>query len=124
MATTQGCIEFVSVTDEYIYYQPENIRTILLRVREAIRSALPDAAEKISYRMPTYWQGHNLIHFAAMKNHLGIYPGAEAMEHFALRLTEYKTSKGAIQFPYKGFGAEQLALISEIAAWCGKKAKS
>jgi uncharacterized protein YdhG (YjbR/CyaY superfamily) len=58
-------------------------------------------------------------YIAAQKNHLGVYPGAEAMEHFVPRLTDYKTSKGAVQFPYKTFGDEQLALIAEMAAWCG-----
>jgi len=43
------------------------------------------------------------------------------VKHFAPRLTGYKTSKGAIQFPYKSFGDEQLRFISEIAAWCGKE---
>ena len=71
--------------------------------------------------MPTYWQGRNLIHFAAQKNHLGIYPGAEAMEYFDPRLSGYKTSKGAIQFPYKTFRKEQYELVAEIAAWCGKE---
>ena len=73
--------------------------------------------------MPTYWKGQNLIHFAAHKNHLGIYPGAEAIKHFAPRLTNYKTSKGAIQFPYKGLVSEHLSLIREIADWCGSIAK-
>jgi hypothetical protein len=41
------------------------------------------------------------------------------MEHFTPLLTGYKTSKGAVQFPYKSFGEEHLALIAEIAAWCG-----
>ena len=70
--------------------------------------------------MPTYWNGRNLIHFAAQKRHLGIYPGAEAMAHFAPRLTKYKTSKGAIQFPYKDLVSENLSLITEIAGWCGR----
>jgi len=106
--------------DEYIYDLPKEVHGILSDVREAIHRVLPDATEKISWRMPTYWLGRNLIHFAAHKNHLGIYPGAEAVERFAPRLTEYKTSKGAIQFPYKSFGPEQLRLIEEIAAWRGK----
>jgi uncharacterized protein YdhG (YjbR/CyaY superfamily) len=110
------------VIDEYIAKQPENLQVLLLGVRQAIRQALPDATEKISWSMPTFWRGHNLIHFAAQKNHLGVYPGAEAMEHFAPRLAGYKTSKGAVQFPYKAFGEEQLALIAEIAAWCGREA--
>jgi uncharacterized protein YdhG (YjbR/CyaY superfamily) len=107
--------------DEYIQKQPATLQVMLLNVREAIRRALPEATEKMSYQMPTFWMGRNLIHFAAQKNHLGIYPGGDAMKYFAPRLTEYKTSKGAIQFPYKSFGTDQLNLISEIAAWCGKE---
>ena len=107
--------------DEYISSQEDYIQPILKSVREAIRAELPDAVEKISYQMPTYWQKWNLIHFAAQKNHLGLYPGGDAVEHFTPRLADYKTSKGAIQFPYKAFSAEQLNLISEIAAWCGKE---
>jgi uncharacterized protein YdhG (YjbR/CyaY superfamily) len=106
------------VIDEYISAQPESKRRLLGSVSDTIRKALPDGVtEKISWQMPTFWKGQNLIPFAAQKNHLGIYPGAAAMEHFAPRLTEYKTSKGAIQFPYQSFGDEQLALIGEIAAW-------
>ncbi len=108
---------------KYITEQPEDVRALLTEVWQTIRAALPDVTEKLSWQMPTFWRGHNLIHFAAQKNHLGIYPGAAAMEHFAPRLTGYKTSKGAVQFPYKSFGAEQLALIAEIAAWCGKAAE-
>lgn len=70
--------------------------------------------------MPTYWKGQNLIHFAAQKNHLGIYPGAAAVEHFKPRLEKYKTSKGAIQFPYKNLISEHLKLITEIATWCAE----
>ena len=114
-------IRFQCESDEYIFNQPANIQVLLLEVRAIIRKALPDAAEKMAWQMPTYWQGQNLIHFAAQKNHLGIYPGVEAMEYFAPRLSGYKTSKGAIQFPYKAFGKEQYELISEIAAWCGKE---
>jgi predicted N-acetyltransferase YhbS/uncharacterized protein YdhG (YjbR/CyaY superfamily) len=104
--------------DEYIGKQPQHIQQLLRRVRSTIKTAEPDAIEKISYQMPTYWQGKNLIHFAAQKNHLGIYPGVEATAHFMPRLHRYRTSKGAIQFPYKTLGEEQIRLIAEIAAWC------
>lgn len=30
-------------------------------------------------------------------------------------------NKGAVQFPYQSLGAEQIALITEIAAWCAKE---
>jgi uncharacterized protein YdhG (YjbR/CyaY superfamily) len=60
----------------------------------------------------------NIIHFSAHKNHLGLYPGPEAIEHFSEQLVEYKSSKGAVQFPYnKPIPYE---LIAEIAKWCYK----
>jgi uncharacterized protein YdhG (YjbR/CyaY superfamily) len=107
--------------DEYIEFQSEHIQQDLQTVRLMIRMTMQTygAIEKISWSMPTYWKGKNLIHFAAQKNHLGIYPGPEAIKHFAPRLTKYKTSKGAIQFPYKDLISEHLSLIMEIATWCG-----
>lgn len=102
--------------DQYISAQPENIRAILYEVRETMRSALPKAQERISWRMPTFWDKHNIIHFAAFKKHLGIFPGSEAIEHFAEKLKEYKTSKGTIQFQYSQ--PIPFSLISEIAKWC------
>ena len=65
--------------------------------------------------MPTFWKGRNIIHFAPAKSHIGLYPGAEAVAFFAPRLTEYKTSKGAIQFPNNR--ELPLELVTEIARW-------
>jgi uncharacterized protein YdhG (YjbR/CyaY superfamily) len=109
------CNESPNTIDAYIDEQAEEVQPFLRQVRDAIREALPEAQERISWRMPTYWSGHNIIHFAAFKKHLGIYPGDKAIVHFADRLTEYKTSKGAIQLPYEK--PLPLALIVEIAKW-------
>ena len=65
--------------------------------------------------MPTFWQKENLIHFAAFEHHIGIYPGAEAVVVFKKRLTEYKTSKGAIQLPLDK--PIDYSLITEITLW-------
>ena len=92
-------MEQYQTIDAYIAAYSGELQSILVSIRETIRSAAPDAAEKISWQMPTFWQGENLIHFAAAKKHIGIYPGPEAIEHFKHRLAEYKTSKGAIQMP-------------------------
>lgn len=112
------CGEAPKTIEEYIDRQAPEIQFYLRQVNEVIRSALPDAAEKISWSMPTYWKKHNLIQFAAFKKHIGLYPGPEAVTAFADRLQEYKTSKGAIQFPYAK--PIPLGLIEEIAVWCGK----
>ncbi len=58
--------------DEYIEAQDESVQPKLNEVREILRSALPEAQERISWSMPTYWKGRNIIHFAASKKHIGI----------------------------------------------------
>ena len=102
--------------EEYIAAQPEAAREYLRQVNAAIRASVPEAREKISWSMPTYWKGRNLIQFAAFKRHIGLYPGPEAVEAFAGRLTEYKTNKGTIQLPYNK--PLPLELIAEMAKWC------
>jgi uncharacterized protein YdhG (YjbR/CyaY superfamily) len=73
MNTSENCIT------DYILEQDENIQQLLYEVRDAIREVIPEAEERISWRMPTYWDQHNIIHFAAFKKHIGLYPGPEAI---------------------------------------------
>ena len=112
------CGKAPATIDEYILSQDEEIRGQLQSVREVIREKLPDATEKISWSMPTYWKEYNIIHFAAQKKHIGLYPGPEAVTHFAERLDQagFKYSKGSIQIPYSD--ELPLDLIAEIAGWC------
>ena len=105
--------------DEYISVQDEKIIPILKEVRGIISAAIPDADERISWSMPTYWKGRNIIHFAASKTHLGIYPGDEAVAEFEEELQEYDVSKGTIRLPYEKPIPEEL--IREIAKWCYEK---
>lgn len=112
------CGEKPKTIDEYISIQAEDIQQILHKVRDTIHAAITEAEERISWSMPTFWKKQNIIHFSAHKNHLGVYPGSEAIEHFSEQLVEYKSSKGAVQFPYnKPIPYE---LIAEIAKWCYK----
>ena len=104
-----------SEVDEYLAEQPIDVQPLLQSVRDTIRGAAPDATERISWRMPTFWQGENLIHFAAFKKHIGIYPGSEAMVAFADRLEGYKTSKGALQLPLDK--PLDLDLVGDITRW-------
>ncbi|MFM1797008.1 MAG: hypothetical protein RL733_789, partial [Actinomycetota bacterium] len=61
--------------DEYIKTFPEATQKILIEVRDAIRSVVPEETEEtMSYGMPTFKLNGNLIHFAAWNNHLGFYP--------------------------------------------------
>ena len=112
------CGKAPKTVDEYILAQDETIRKQLEDVRQVLISRLPDATEKISWSMPTYWKDHNIIHFAAQKKHIGLYPGPEAVEHFSDKLNQagLKYNKGSIQIPYSD--ELPLQLISEIADWC------
>ena len=111
----------MNLIDEYIQAQTPTIQERLCAVRNAIATAIPEAEERISYQMPTFWKGRNIIHFAAFKNHIGIYPGGEVTAVFAEKLKDYKTSKGTIQIPNNK--ELPLELIKEIAQWSYKRNK-
>lgn len=106
-----------ATVDEYIAACDPRQQECLNAVRKTIREAIPDAKEIISWGMPTYWKNHNLIHFAAQKKHIGIYPGGEAAETFAEQLKGFDVSKGTIRIPYSD--DLPLELIAEIAKWTG-----
>jgi len=84
---------------EYIATFPKDIQTILEELRQAIRESAPEALEAIRYQMPTFRLNGNLVHFAAYKSHIGFYPTPSAITAFKEKLSIYKTSKGAVQFP-------------------------
>ena len=102
--------------DEYIAFQDEAVRPRLEEVRTVLRDAIPEAEERISWSMPTYWKGKNIIHFAAARRHVGLYPGGEATSAFADELEGYSVSKGTIRLPYTEELPEEL--IARIARWC------
>lgn len=110
-----SCVKPQTV-DEYIAAQDEAVQPRLRELRSIIHAAIPDAEERISWAMPTYRKGRNLIHFAAFKKHLGLYPGDEAVAAFAKELAACDVSKGTIRLPYdRELPAE---LIRRIARWC------
>ena len=86
--------------DEYIANYPINIQKKLEEVRATIKKAVPQAEEVISYQMPAFSYKGVLVYFAAQTNHIGLYPTASGVETFKKELANYKTSKGAIQFPH------------------------
>jgi uncharacterized protein YdhG (YjbR/CyaY superfamily) len=85
--------------DEYIATFPVDIQKLLEEIRVTIKAAAPEAEEKISYQMPTFFLNGNLVHFAAFKRHIGFYPAPTGIEAFAQELSKYKGAKGSVQFP-------------------------
>ncbi|MES2616672.1 MAG: DUF1801 domain-containing protein [Bacteroidota bacterium] len=91
-------VKFTTV-DEYLATVPQDVRAMLETLRATIKKAAPKAQEVISYNMPAYKQHGVLVYFAAGKNHIGFYPTGSPVAVFKEELKDYKTSKGAIQFP-------------------------
>jgi len=86
--------------DGYIHNCPENIQLILQKLRSSLQALMPEAQEVISYGIPTFkLKGKNVVHYAAFKNHISLFPGASGVQAFEEQLTSYTTSKGTIQFP-------------------------
>lgn len=108
-------IEKITTIDEYINQYEGDKKLKLVKLRSLIKKIAPELNEKISWGMPTFYLDRNIIHFAAAKNHIGIYPGGEVTQVFAKELAGFKTSKGAIQWPYdKDFDTDLLKTIIEF----------
>jgi len=90
----------VNDIDQYISGFSSEIQAILQEIRVTIKKAAPEAQEAISYQMPTFKLNGNLIHFAAFKNHIGVYPAPIGIEQFRKELSAYKGGKGSVQFPF------------------------
>lgn len=89
-----------SSIDEYISKLPKDTQRIMENIRQIIRKNAPDSEETISYNIPTFdMDGKHLVHFAGYKKHIGFYPTPSPIIAFKSELTDFKTSKGTIQFP-------------------------
>ena len=87
----------------------------LHQIRELVFGMLPEAEETIKYGIPTFLYHGNLLHYAAFKAHIGLYPLPETLTAMEEKLAEYPRGKGSIQFP----NAKELPLelIREIVAY-------
>ncbi|SRR5581483_1558676 len=85
--------------DDYITACPKDVQKMLKELRKTIHAAAPDAMEKISYQIPTFYLEGNLVHFAAFKDHISFFPTSSGIEAFKKELSVYKGAKGTVQFP-------------------------
>jgi uncharacterized protein YdhG (YjbR/CyaY superfamily) len=103
----------INSIDDYIGTFPEDIQTILQKVRRTIKAAAPEAGEKISYGMPTFTlNGKYLIYFAGWKHHISIYPIPTGNDAFHEEIAPYMSGKGTLKFPIDK--PVPLKLITEI----------
>ena len=88
--------------NEYIAQFPEEIQVRLHQIADLVLQIAPNASPCISYGIPTFKIGADtVVHFAAFKQHIGVYALPTTHKAFAEALAIYKTGKGSVQFPHK-----------------------
>ena len=81
--------------DEYINSFYQQIQINLIKLRKIIKETAPEAQEKISWGVPTYFQDGFLVQFAAYKKHIGFYTSPQTIDN-------YKTNnKNTVQFMFE-----------------------
>ena len=85
--------------DGYIEAFPEEVQSILKRIRLTIRQAAPEAEETISYNMPAFRQGEILVYFAAFKKHIGLFPPVHGDPKLEKAISPFAGEKGNLKFP-------------------------
>lgn len=89
-----------STVDDYVNALPPEVRAILEEIRRSIRQAVPGAEETIKYQMPTITlNGKSIVHVAAWKHHIGLYPLPELDDALTREVAPYATGKGTARFP-------------------------
>ena len=90
----------MNAIDSYISQFPEDVRIILIKIRQLIIENAPDAEEMMAYGMPGYKLNKKpLVYFAGYPNHIGFYATPSGHSEFKDELSGYKQGKGSVQFP-------------------------
>ena len=110
------CGKAPQTVGEYIESQPAQTQDSLNEIRNILINSVPNVNERILWSMPFYEKNGNSVSFAACKNHISFYAGAEAIEKFSHELSGFATNKNAVYFPYD----KQLPkeAVEKIAKWC------
>jgi uncharacterized protein YdhG (YjbR/CyaY superfamily) len=86
--------------DEYLARVNPKQRAALQKLRQTIRTVMPNAEECISYGIPAFrLNGRSVVFFGAWADHCSFYPGSSAtLKKFRDDLEDFDTSKGTIRF--------------------------
>lgn len=71
----------------------------LVKLREFLQGAMPDAEEKMTYSMPHYWVGDQTVcGFASQKNYISLYMDMDVVEQHREKLGDLNCGKSCIRF--------------------------
>jgi uncharacterized protein YdhG (YjbR/CyaY superfamily) len=87
--------------DDYVAALPDHVRPVMENLRRSIRAVVPDIGETISYKMPTFTlDGLPLLHLAAWKKHVGLYPLPPMDDDLGRAVAPYRAAKDTMQLTY------------------------
>ena len=72
----------MTVIDDYLAGVDGPAHERLAELIALVRETAPEASEKISYQMPTWYLNGNLVHVAAFTRHVSLFPGPEGVAAF------------------------------------------
>jgi len=85
---------------EYIARYPRPVQARLRRLRATIKKAAPGATERISYGIPSYVLGGNLVYFGAFEHHISFFPTSSGVRAFRREVAKYAGAKGTVRFAH------------------------
>lgn len=85
--------------DAYIAAAPKAVQPLLNQLRQVIKTAAPQAKEKISYGMPSYEHHGRLAYFAGYERHVGLYGVAHVASEHDEDVTKYLEHRSTLRFP-------------------------
>jgi uncharacterized protein YdhG (YjbR/CyaY superfamily) len=85
--------------ESYIAAAPKAAQPLLNELREAIKTAAPQAKEKISYGMPSYEHYGRLAYFAGYEGHVGLYGVAHVASEQDAEVKKYLENQSTLRFP-------------------------
>ncbi len=92
-------IKNASTVDEYLATVPSEARAALQKIRTQVKKLVPQATEKISYGMPTFFAHRALVGYAAHKDHCSFYPwSGVTLKNLTKELAGFETSAGTVRF--------------------------
>ena len=93
--------KFTTVADYLASFPPE-VHEILDEAREAVRQAVPEAEEVISYQIIAFKvNGRRMVYLGGWKNHVGLYPIPVFDHELEERVAPYRAAKDTLRFPLR-----------------------
>ena len=85
--------------DAYLEVLPDDVRSALERVRTIIRETAPECTERVSYKIPIFRLGKDLVGMSAQKNHCSLHSmSPPLMKAMAEELKGVSVSGATIRF--------------------------